>query len=75
MREYGKEVTYEHICAFLPLALNESEQSVSCFSTVLLGGNITDIYWVCSVDAGARFDKYVQEKKKHPPPPVIQSIA
>jgi hypothetical protein len=37
MREYGEEVTYEPICAFLPLALDESEQSVSCFSTVLLG--------------------------------------
>jgi hypothetical protein len=37
MRAYGKEVTYEHLCVFETLALDESEQSVSCFSTVLLG--------------------------------------
>jgi hypothetical protein len=37
MMAYGKGVRYEHICAFLTLALGENEQSVSCFSTVLLG--------------------------------------
>jgi hypothetical protein len=30
-----------------------------------LGGNITDMYWVCSVDAGARFDKYRKRKNTH----------
>jgi len=40
MRAHGKEVTYEHLCTILTLALDESEQSVSCFSTALLGATL-----------------------------------